>query len=937
MHIALEENGTNGLGKELGAGGITIDLSHKNIHGVLPEEIVDIIKRELERLALSNNKITTLPTRFAECQSLRYINVRDNKIREFPMVLCELTRLEILDISRNKIRILPPELAKLKSLKVLSAQKNRIEELPLSLADMASLQCIKLEGNPVRFPPKELLLLQAGSPPNGIELKENDQTDVAVTAQIKRFLKQRLIMERSEAESGGEESSEGGHTPRPLKRVTSGRFPIKVNGSDVPDLRSPALPRAPPIPSRSHYRGLSQQNAALRRPGIMPLTMANGNERMRSNSESLLQRDNKIDRSRRMGIVPKKPSDLGTVDEAKANTNRYSHLRGLSHGSALSGHTATANGNARLMNSAEAGNGRGTYVRRLSSLPEKKSECSSPDPIVECAKGVLFAIEIVNPIIELLMGCFTPDNTSTSKRSSLEMMFSSVAPHVQELDRVLQEWETYSEEDEEIAPRSNQKILSATDTCVTAYIQVCRALSKPETIDSLLKNGDPKYVRVLLLNVYASMAEVYNASAALSTTAQAQDSQTLPAVSEDLDSTMNTLRPMRDRSMTPNKERPGLVIPPTAVPRMRSHTVVQHPSNLRVMTDARTVKGPNGRSATMTSATPRSGESFTSASSSGMPTAEFTAEDQAFHKIVAGLGQSAEMAVRTLPSANEHFMQAMQQGANDQLRQSWQVLIQKCTIALGMAKDLKGRLLSIQLNDRGVRTSAAFWELCNAFMSSYYNLVIKVKEVKAMSPLLSNDIVHRLRPLQKVLKDTGAKIQESPWSHLLSQGPGTQQSMQPMQPLHNGGTYSATHSANPSYAVLSPPPQMPLPMTPASAALGPAVQATVPSTPASANYNTMVFHGPHGNVFERADQLLASESSSAFSSALSSRAGSRAGTMTNNSSFGGGVGSAQTTMTRSRDEYREAAAREGTFSPNNGNSNGFPPQGGSRFGGKVVF
>ena len=157
--------------------------------------------------------------------------------------------------------------------------------------------------------------------------------------------------------------------------------------------------------------------------------------------------------------------------------------------------------------------------------------------------------------------------------------------------------------------------------------------------------------------------------------------------------------------------------------------------------------------------------------------------------------------------------------------------------------------------------------------------------------------------------------------------------------MHNGGTYSASHSANPSYAVLSPPPQIALPMTPASAALGPAVQATVPSTPASANYNTMVFHGPHGNVFERADQLLASENSSAFSSALSSRAGSRAGTMTGGSSFGGvGSISGHPTMTRSREEYRDAAGRgegrEGTFSPNNGNSNGFPPQGGSRFGGR---
>ena len=132
---------------------------------------------------------------------------------------------------------------------------------------------------------------------------------------FKRFLRQKAISDRSETESGGEESSEGTETPRPMKRVMSGRFPIKVNGTDVPDLRSPALPRPPPIPSRSHYRGLSQQNTALRRPGVMPLTIGNANERLRSNSESLLQatRDRSSDRSRRMGIVSKKAAEIVSI------------------------------------------------------------------------------------------------------------------------------------------------------------------------------------------------------------------------------------------------------------------------------------------------------------------------------------------------------------------------------------------------------------------------------------------------------------------------------------------------------------------------------------------------------------------------------------------------------------------------------------------------
>lgn len=107
MKNALDENQTkaaeaSGVSNELKPG-VTIDLSHKQIQR-FPEEVVDIIKNELERyflscptrckglqltlfssrLALSHNLISTFPSRFAECTSLRYLNVRNNIIREFP-------------------------------------------------------------------------------------------------------------------------------------------------------------------------------------------------------------------------------------------------------------------------------------------------------------------------------------------------------------------------------------------------------------------------------------------------------------------------------------------------------------------------------------------------------------------------------------------------------------------------------------------------------------------------------------------------------------------------------------------------------------------------------------------------------------------------------------------------------------------------------------
>jgi hypothetical protein len=113
MRTAIRDNESqaaeaSGVSTELKPG-VTVDLSRRNIQQ-LPDEVVDIIKNELERyvspyfpvflkvpremsytdncgsrLALSHNKLASFPTRFSECTSLRYLNVRNNHIKEFPL------------------------------------------------------------------------------------------------------------------------------------------------------------------------------------------------------------------------------------------------------------------------------------------------------------------------------------------------------------------------------------------------------------------------------------------------------------------------------------------------------------------------------------------------------------------------------------------------------------------------------------------------------------------------------------------------------------------------------------------------------------------------------------------------------------------------------------------------------------------------------------
>ncbi|KAJ4016608.1 RAM signaling network component [Fusarium irregulare] len=842
MQNAIESESQAAEAGAVGTGlrtGVTIDLSRKGIQK-LPDEVVDIVKGELERsaskgstarsdadtytvsrLALSHNQLTSLPARFSECTSLRYLNIRGNQIKEFPMPLCDLASLEILDLGRNQLRILPADIVRLSSLKVLSIPKNQIRELPLCIADMGSLQVIKFEGNPISFPPRDAIQVQAASPPHEGVQKDNEVTEVAVTLQIKRYLKQHTINGRSESDNTGDESSEGAETPRfPLKRVASGRFPVKVQGADLPDIRSPNIgSRAPPIPSRSHYRGLSQQNTAFRRPGVMPLTIGNVSERVRSNSESLLRAERSDGRSRRMGIVSRKPSDLGTLDEMQVN-NRFSHYRGLSHGSAMQGNQATTKSPATPTEPYLA---RPIYVRRLSILPERRRESKIYDPVIEAAKGILYSVFQIHPMIQVLMGLTSDDS---AKRSSLEIVFYNTNSHVEELEQELQKHENALAEIDDHSQRENENVQRACQTLVSAYGHVCTLLA--DNIDTFVDFGDARYIRSLLLTLYNSIMELRVTLSCVNT--EDVRRQAIPRGGQTGERTIRAHA--REPSVTPTVGRPTGA-------RNRNGTLVNHPINLRVATDvpvptplsAAYLNG-TGRTATLASATPRSGESFSSIGSRGM-SSEFTEEDRQFERIFLALQKSTDLVMGTLPSFNAQLAgglrNAMYQRTPESVIQHWKGLIAMCSHVIQQTEILKNRLSMIKLKEPGVRTQASFWSLCSNFSHSWADMISQIKYGPNSVPL-PPDTRARLRPIQQSIKETSSIIYKSPWHYLF-------------HPSGANGQAYPPRGMSPTQ----------VPITPQSAALGPAMQATVPTTPQSSSFAAAF----HGNVFDRADALMA--------------------------------------------------------------------------------
>jgi hypothetical protein len=795
-------------------------------------------------VALAHNQLSSFPSRLAECTLLRYLNVRNNQFREFPLPLCDLKSLEILDLSKNKIRLLPPDIVRLTSLKVFSVEMNRIQELPLCLADMTSLQVLKWEGNDITFPPPEVFKISVGSPPNKGYLKDNEVTEVAVTTNIKRFLRRTIaaLNGKAESDTGGDESSEGTETPRmPMKRVMSGRFPIKVNGSEVPDIRSPAQARPPPIPSRSHYRGLSQQSTAVRRSNVMPLTIGGNisNERVRSNSETLLQQPRQSQnqsqnlqperpesRNRRMGIVPKK-SELTTLDEGQAN-NRFSHYRGLSHGSAMQGPVPTLTSKSPAT-PTEPYMQRPIYVRRLSILPERRRESKVFDAVMETAKGVLYSVFQIHPMIQMLMS-LTSDGSA--KRSSLEIVFYNTNSHVEELEQEIQKHDPANADDEYVAAQDNENVYRACMTLVSAYTHVCTHLAN--YIDTFVDNGDPRYIRTLLTLLYNSITELRVTMMAVMPDDGYRRSANRAALGGD------TIRPhSRESSVTPTAERPSFN------QRARNGTFVHNPSNLRVATDVPMpmpmpyING-SGRTATISSATPRSGESFTSSTTSGGRAGnDFSDDDRQFEKIFLSLQRSSELVMRTLPDfitqltagLRNAMTQRERSNMQDEALRCWKALVAKATTAVHQTETLKQRMSQIKLKEPGIRTQKSFWNVCNNFIDSWgeFGGVMKHAMMKYQLPLPA-DSKSRMRPVHLAIKETTDLILVSPWSYFL-RNPNAQNAMSPLSTGEG---------------------QLQVPMTPQSAALGPAVQATVPSTPQSASFSSAF----SGGVFERADALI---------------------------------------------------------------------------------
>ncbi|WRT69993.1 uncharacterized protein IL334_006986 [Kwoniella shivajii] len=101
----------------------------------------------LVSLKVQNNKLTSMPSYFAQIRSLKYLNISNNKFEVFPAVICEMSNLVDLDLSFNNIAELPSKMSDLKSLERLALFSNELTSFPPSFSTLANLRILDVRRN----------------------------------------------------------------------------------------------------------------------------------------------------------------------------------------------------------------------------------------------------------------------------------------------------------------------------------------------------------------------------------------------------------------------------------------------------------------------------------------------------------------------------------------------------------------------------------------------------------------------------------------------------------------------------------------------------------------------------------------------------------------------------------------------------------------------
>lgn len=113
-----------------------------------PEQVI--------KLELRKNKLKEFPPEIFKMVNLQYLDLSKNNIREIPHEIGELKNLQYLSLSKNKLENFPMEIGELTNLYYLNANQNELTSLPSSIGNLTNLRNMDLWSNFIETYPTEM-------------------------------------------------------------------------------------------------------------------------------------------------------------------------------------------------------------------------------------------------------------------------------------------------------------------------------------------------------------------------------------------------------------------------------------------------------------------------------------------------------------------------------------------------------------------------------------------------------------------------------------------------------------------------------------------------------------------------------------------------------------------------------------------------------------
>ena len=123
-----------------------IDLSERGT-ATVPPEVLEL--KGIKEFYFASNGMVAIPDLSAWADTLDYLNLDNNAIKEIPAHAGNLKRLKWLRLNGNGIKEVPAALSSLKNLRRIYLKRNSLTEVPAVVKEWTALEDISLDGNPI--------------------------------------------------------------------------------------------------------------------------------------------------------------------------------------------------------------------------------------------------------------------------------------------------------------------------------------------------------------------------------------------------------------------------------------------------------------------------------------------------------------------------------------------------------------------------------------------------------------------------------------------------------------------------------------------------------------------------------------------------------------------------------------------------------------------